>query len=211
MSVFDYLSIYDINTENIIFEISLPERMRSKQTRSMQPQQIQQTPSQVAEEDGMVEFETLKKYLLYGKLKEIKYKLNKTKLRKSNVMIQSVYESIELILQFYNTFSYTDCKKLIDRVTDMIITANNLQLPSQRLNLEPELDQKKVQAQQAQQAQSQVEDDEKKKQQDVQDHMTNIQKRNAELDLILKRLDVGMRMNQVTNDLKNPPDPNMGQ
>ena len=37
----------------------------------------------------------------------------------------------------------------------------------------------------------------------LQDHLNNIQKRNAELDLLSKRLDVGMKLHQIGKSLKD--------
>ena len=204
MNVFDYISIY--GDSKVLLEISLPTRMSGggKQNQMQSMSNMTQPQSSVAEDDGMVEFETLKKYLLYNSLKEIKYKLRKTKLDKSNPTIERIYEFIDLVLDFYNSLTYTDCKKLIDRIIDMIILANKVQVPSQKLDLSPELDSKKVQSAQSAQAQSDAQAAEQKRQTDLQDHLTAIQKRNAELDLLSKRIDVGLKMHQAASNLKQP-------
>ena len=141
-------------------------------------------------EDGTVEFETIKKYILFNKLKEIKSKLLKTKLNKTDANVQSIYDFLNLTLEFYNTFSYTDCKRLVDRITDMIIAVNKIQVPVNRLNLNPEMDAKKIQAQQAQAQQAQQQQAEEDKQKADADYLSNVQKQNARLDLLLKKMQV---------------------
>ena len=85
----------------------------------------------------------------------------------------------------------------------MIIVANKVQIASHRLQFEPELDQIKISNIQSMQAQQQEQEQQAKKQQELQDHLNNIQKRNAELDLLSKRLDVGMKLHQIGKSLKD--------
>lgn len=166
-------------------------------------QQPQIQPPLVNNSDSIVEFEPIKKYILYNKLNELKQRLHKSKLNKTNPTIQNIYGFIDLIIQFYNTFSYTDCKKLIERVSDMIIVANNIQVSAHRLTLDPELNQNKIQAQQAQQAQNELQSQEEEKAKKLKDHFDDIQKRNAELDLLSKRLDVGLKLHTISKSLKD--------
>lgn len=201
MYLSEYLSVFDKN--QLILEIALPKQQ--------QMAAMAQPPSTTtSSDDALIEFEPIKKYILYNKLKEIKNKLYKTKLNRTNANVQSVFDFINLTLNFFNTFTYSDCKKLIDRIADMIVIANNLQLSSQRLQLEPELDKVKVQQKQAQdqQAQQQQQELEKQKQQIEkqqanQDHMANLQKRSAELDLLNKRIDLGMKMHHLSKGIQS--------
>lgn len=183
MYLTEYLSVFNQN-QIILNEIgNVPDFTQSDQQQS--PQGNSNDP-----EDGTVEFEVIKKYLLYNKLKEIKAKLLKTKLNKSDPSVQSIYDFINLVLEFYNIFSYSDCKRLIDRIIEMIITVNKLEVGVHRLKLDPEMDAKKIQAQQAQAQQAQAQDEEQQKQQANADFMMNMQQQNAKLDLLLKKLNL---------------------
>ena len=182
----EYFTVFDQN--NILFEAA----------------QILPTPRPpVNQTDENVEFEPIKKYILFNKLKELKSKLLKTKLLRTDPTIQNIFDFIDLVIQFYNTFTYSDCKKLIERITEMIIIANKIQVNSHRLQFEPELDQIKISNIQSMQSQQQEQEQQAKKQQELQDHLNNIQKRNAELDLLSKRLDVGMKLHQIGKSLKD--------
>lgn len=182
----EYLTIFEQN--NILFEAG--------QMMLVQPPPVNQT-------DENVEFESIKRYILFNKLKELKSKLLKTKLLKTNPTIQNIFDFIDLVIQFYNTFTYSDCKKLIERISEMIIVANNVQITSHRLQFEPELDQIKISNIQNIQSQQQQQNIQAQKQQELQDHLNTIQKRNAELDLLSKRLDVGMKLHQIGKSLKD--------
>lgn len=182
----EYLTIFEQN--NILFEVG--------QMMPVQPPPVNQT-------DENVEFESIKRYILFNKLKELKSKLLKTKLLKTNPTIQNIFDFIDLVIQFYNTFTYSDCKKLIERISEMIIVANNVQITSHRLQFEPELDQIKISNIQNIQSQQQQQNIQAQKQQELQDHLNTIQKRNAELDLLSKRLDVGMKLHQIGKSLKD--------
>ena len=182
----EYFTVFDQN--NILFEAA----------------QMLPTPRPpVNQTDENVEFEPIKKYILFNKLKELKSKLLKTKLLRTDPTIQNIFDFIDLVIQFYNTFTYSDCKKLIERISEMIIVANKVQIASHRLQFEPELDQIKISNIQSMQAQQQEQEQQAKKQQELQDHLNNIQKRNAELDLLSKRLDVGMKLHQIGKSLKD--------
>ena len=171
----EYFTVFDQN--NILFEAA----------------QMLPTPRPpVNQTDENVEFEPIKKYILFNKLKELKSKLLKTKLLRTDPTIQNIFD-----------FTYSDCKKLIERITEMIIIANKIQVNSHRLQFEPELDQIKISNIQSMQAQQQEQEQQAKKQQELQDHLNNIQKRNAELDLLSKRLDVGMKLHQIGKSLKD--------
>lgn len=182
----EYLTIFEQNS--ILFEAG--------QMMPVQPPPVNQT-------DENVEFESIKRYILFNKLKELKSKLLKTKLLKTNPTIQNIFDFIDLVIQFYNTFTYSDCKKLIERISEMIIIANNVQITSHRLQFEPELDQIKISNIQNIQSQQQQQNIQAQKQQELQDHLNTIQKRNAELDLLSKRLDVGMKLHQIGKSLKD--------
>lgn len=175
MYLTEYLSIFNQNI-NILNEYGVPNQPPQNPGNSNDP------------EDGTVEFEIIKKYLLYNKLKELKAKLLKTKLNRTNANVQSIYDFINLVLEFFNIFSYTDCKRLLDRITDMIIAVNKLQVPVNRLQLGPEMDAKKIQAQQAQAQAQQAQDQEQQKHQADADYMADMQKQNARLDLLLKKM-----------------------
>lgn len=181
MYLTEYLSVFDYNSKLLSEYGQVP---------NYAPGQSQPSSSGNSNdpEDNTVEFETIKKYILYNKLKEIKAKLLKTKLNKTDANVQSIYDFLNLTLEFYNTFSYTDCKRLVDRITDMIIAVNKIQVPVNRLQFEPEMDAKKIQAQQAQAQAQQQQDQEQQKQQADADYMANMQKQNAKLDLLLKKL-----------------------
>lgn len=195
MYMTDYLSVYNENS-NLLLEIALPN-MGGMNDFTQQ----QNSPPQPDPNDGMVEFEPIKKYLLFNKLKELRNKLHKSKLNRSDPNVQSIYDFIDLTIDFYNLFSYSDSKKLIDRISDMIISANKLQVSTSRLQLDPELDPIKVQQQQQQQQQADAEAQEQQKQQAHADFMTNIQQQNAKLDLISKKLNLkNLRKQTKIND-----------
>lgn len=194
MYMTDYLSVYNENS-NLLLEIALPNMG------GMNDFAQQNSPPQPDPNDGMVEFEPIKKYLLFNKLKELRTRLHKSKLNRSDPNVQSIYDFIDLVIDFYNVFSYSDSKKLIDRISDMIISANRLMVSTARLQLDPELDPIKVQQQQQQQQQADAEAEEQQKQQANADFMTNIQQQNAKLDLITKKLNLkNLRKQTKLND-----------
>ena len=92
----EYFTVFDQN--NILFEAA---------------QMLPTPPPPVNQTDENVEFEPIKKYILFNKLKELKSKLLKTKLLRTDPTIQNIFDFIDLVIQFYNTFTYSDCKKLI--------------------------------------------------------------------------------------------------
>lgn len=195
MYMTDYLSVYNENS-NLLLEIALPN-MGGMNDFTQQ----QNSPPQPDPNDGMVEFEPIKKYLLFGKLKELRNRLHKSKLDRSNPDVQSIYDFIDHVVEFYNVFSYSDSKKLIDRIADMLISVNNLQVSSTRLNLQPELDAAKVQAQQQQQQQAEEEAQKQQKAEADADFMTKIQQQNAKLDLLAKKLNLkNLRKQTKIND-----------
>lgn len=130
---------------------------------------------------GLVEFEDIKKYVLFGKLKEIKLKLELSNINKNDPQVLNLFEFLDIIMLFYNTFTYDQVKKHIDILLEMFSNVIKIKIPK-REDVMPALDQSKVQqvhqqaqqevqdqqAQQAQQDQQQVQDQQNDQEQDVQ-------------------------------------------
>lgn len=101
------------------------------------------TPSEVPE--GVVEFEDIKKYVLYGKIKDIKLKLELSNIDRQDPDVVNLFEFIDLVLLFYNTFSYDQIKKLINTIIDMSATIGKISIPKMNPKDEPKIDQNKIQ------------------------------------------------------------------
>lgn len=88
--------------------------------------------------NGAVEFEDVKKYILYGKLKDLKHKLEMSNIDHNEPAVKNIMEFIDLVTVFYNTFTYEDTVKLFDSLVDSISTELKIKLPSRVDNLEDE-------------------------------------------------------------------------
>lgn len=68
-------------------------------------------------DDGTsIEFENIKKYLLYGKVKNLKSTLELSEYNNKNNNITKLKEFLDLILLFFNTFTYEQLTILVDDV-----------------------------------------------------------------------------------------------
>jgi hypothetical protein len=76
-----------------------------------------------------VEFENIKRYVLYERLKDIKQRLDMSDLDNRNPEVASVLEFSNLIATFFNSFSYADTVKLIDTLVDAIENILGIKLP----------------------------------------------------------------------------------
>lgn len=88
--------------------------------------------------NGAVEFEDIKRYILYGKLKDLKHKLEMSDIDHNSPEVKNVMEFIDLITVFYNTFTYEDTVKLFDSLVDSVSDELKIKLPSRVDNLEDE-------------------------------------------------------------------------
>lgn len=113
----------------------------------MDPNQFGIDPSADPEaQDGsevgaeVIEFENIKKYILYGKLKEIKYRVETSDVDFTDPTIINIMEFLDLVILFYNTFSYSDIVKLLDNLVESVSVQLKIKLPSRvdNLNDEPE-------------------------------------------------------------------------
>ena len=116
----------------------------------MDPNQFQQGPPGEAfgggDEDfdggdgsnGAIEFENIKRYILYGKLKDLKHRLEMSDIDNNDPAVKSIMEFIDLVTVFYNTFTYEDTVKLFDSLIDSISDELKIKLPSRLDNLEDE-------------------------------------------------------------------------
>lgn len=116
----------------------------------------------VAPSSGLVEFEDIKKYILYGKLKEIKLKLETSNVNRQNPDVLNMFEFLDTLLLFYNTFTYEEAQRLIDALLETVSSVLKIKTPAREFidkPLDPSMVQQ-IQTQQ-QQAQQQAEDDAK--------------------------------------------------
>lgn len=81
------------------------------------------------EPDQAVEFEDIKKYILFGKLKELKTKLNYIGLNTKDPNAQNILEFLDLIILFYHTFSYVDAQRLVDTLIQRSSELLNVKVP----------------------------------------------------------------------------------
>ncbi len=88
--------------------------------------------------NGAVEFENIKRYILYGKLKDLKHKLEISDIDHNSPEVKNIMEFIDLITTFYNTFTYEDTVKLFDSLVDSVSIELKIKLPSRVDNLEDE-------------------------------------------------------------------------
>lgn len=123
---------------------------------------------------GLVEFEDIKKYVLFGKLKDIKLKLELSNIDKNKPEVLNLFEFLNIVVMFYNTFTYEQAKHHIDILLDLLSDVLKTKIPK-REDVEPALDPAKVQAIQQQQlaaAQQQQQQEVKNNEQDVKDELS---------------------------------------
>ena len=88
--------------------------------------------------NGAIEFENIKRYVLYDKLKDLRHRLELTDVDYTNPNVINILEFIDLITLFYNTFTYEDTVKLFDNLIETISTELKIKLPSRTENLPDE-------------------------------------------------------------------------
>lgn len=140
MLTFDYF----LNNDN--YELTEESSWGSLPTQTNEPPDVP---------DGVVEFEDIKKYILFGKIKDIKLKLELSNLDRQDPNIINLFEFIDLVLLFYNTFNYNQIKKLINTIIDMSAAIGKISIPKINANDEPKLDNNKLQQMQQPQGQPQ--------------------------------------------------------
>lgn len=79
----------------------------------------------------VIEFEELKRYILYGKIKEIKRQFEIADVDSTDSRVNSIREFLSLILIFYNTISYIDLIKLTNNLLISISEITNIKLPKE--------------------------------------------------------------------------------
>ena len=133
-----------------------------------------QMPSPDGPPTGLVEFEDIKKYVLFGKLKEIKLKLELSNINKNDPQVLNLFEFLDIIMMFYNTFTYDQVKKHIDILLEMFSNVLKIKIPK-REDVMPALDQSKVQQVHQQEVQNQQAQQEQQAQQQSQDQEQDVQ------------------------------------
>lgn len=98
---------------------------------------------------GLVEFEEIKKYLLYGKLKQLKLKLDLAKINRNDVEILELYEFLNIVMLFYNTFTYEQASAHVNRLVEIFSQVLNIKIPEDDESAPATLDPNKVQQLQA--------------------------------------------------------------
>lgn len=138
-------SRYDYLTEksNLPPGLDFLNQQNANQQDDLQMQQ-NQSP------DGLIEFEDIKKYIMFGKVKDLKLKLELSNLDRKNPDITNIFEFIDIIMLFYNGFTYSQIVKLLDVLMAMIQSVTKIKLPEREDN-EPAVDPQKVAAVQSQQ------------------------------------------------------------
>lgn len=133
------------NTTSELFEAMNPGMMQGQA--GMMPQDA---PSSAP--TGLVEFEDIKKQILFGKLKDIKLKLELAALDKQDPQVLNMFEFIDLVILFYNTFTYDQIQTLINNILEMTSRVLNIKIEPFDPNAAPAVDPDKMaQMQQAQQ------------------------------------------------------------
>ena len=100
---------------------------------------------------GDVEFEDIKRYVLFGRLKDIKLKLEMANIDRKDPDILNLFEFIDLALLFYNTFTYDQIRTLINTIIDMASSILKIKVEKEDVKAEPPQDPDKLAAMQAQQ------------------------------------------------------------
>lgn len=75
-----------------------------------------------------VEFEEIKKYFIFGKLKQIKKKFEVADIDHSDKQIQQLTEFFNLLIVFYNALDYTDVVTLINRLIQNITELTDIRI-----------------------------------------------------------------------------------
>lgn len=78
---------------------------------------------------GLTQFEDIKKYILFGRLKDINRQLDLADLNKEDPQIIELMEFIDLIVYFYNTFTYEQINHIMDILSEVIATQLKIKLP----------------------------------------------------------------------------------
>jgi len=135
-----------INDNNLITELAqMPTAIPQK---SIPPQQMQQQVPNFSDPNMMnqqqplspsSEFETIKQFILYSRFKEIRQHLQDLNIKIRNIDIESMIEFLDIILLFYNSFSYPDLTSFMDTITSSIEEKLKIKLPK-RIFSDPELD-----------------------------------------------------------------------
>ena len=98
---------------------------------------------------GLVEFEDIKKYILFGKLKKLKLQLTLLDLERTSPEVMNMFDFLNLIIVFYNTFTYEQAKQHVDVITTTVGELLNIKLPEFDDTAQAKLDPNKVQQAQA--------------------------------------------------------------
>jgi len=91
-----------------------------------------------------VEFENIKKYILFNKLKDIKSRVEYVQLDRKNPEIVSLLQFIEIVSLFFNSFTYREAVDLIDTLTTAIAEKLNIKIPKREfgeLPIDPNVEQ----------------------------------------------------------------------
>ena len=86
-----------------------------------------------------VEFEEVKKFLLFEKFKNFKAKFETADIDQSDKRVRQLDEFFNLIFVFYSSFSYNDLVKLLNRLIDIMseVTGIKVEPPEPELVQEP--------------------------------------------------------------------------
>ena len=141
----------------------------------------QQPPPPEGPGTGLVEFEDIKKYVLFGKLKEIRLKLELSNIDKNKPEVLNLFEFLNIVIMFYNTFTYEQAKKHIDVLLELSSSVMKVKIPK-REDVEPALDPNKVQAIQIQQQQQLINQQQEKDKQEEKDVENVISQKDKEID-----------------------------
>jgi hypothetical protein len=85
-------------------------------------------PVDVPPTNPPVEFEEIKKYLLFERFKKLKIKFEVADLDRSDDQVRQISEFFNLILVFFSSFSYVDLVKLFNRLIDIISSCINVKV-----------------------------------------------------------------------------------
>ena len=103
-----------------------------------------------------VEFEDLKKYVLYNKLKDVKLRLEMLQLDRKDPEVISILQFVELVSLFFNSFSYQESVDFFDTLVVAISEKLNIELPKREFEEPPTKPEEVQQAPMAQAGQQQI-------------------------------------------------------
>jgi len=123
-----------------------PQQPDPQQQQPQDPQQQQQQDPQQQDQQQPeaipsteIKFENIKRYVLYSRLKSIRYDLETNiKIDRLDPEVINIFEFIDLLLLFYNTFTYPETIKLIDMLIEYISEKFKIKLPNRSDDLDDE-------------------------------------------------------------------------